>query len=153
MFYKPLPTKINITKISVSHKIHFASIFLFAVIMPGIGMLGKWDQFLSDYFYCGMTAEPEFYLPYSESGRLPESSVDAQYLSDDKKTCFLQIDVWAINELNVPMYPEERVYRAVASALIKSYIKRSDSCGLSITSKERFGMNETVRYLPGENNR
>jgi uncharacterized membrane protein YphA (DoxX/SURF4 family) len=146
LFYRSAPMKINLSKLVFPAKIYVISTVLLASVMPFFGLMGKWDHFLSYGFYSGMPAIPEFYLPMAERGLLPASSINSQYLSDDKKTCYLQIDTWAMDEMNVPLYPEERIYFEVAKKLAVETVHDKTNTGLDITSKARFNDADKLTY-------
>jgi uncharacterized membrane protein YphA (DoxX/SURF4 family) len=150
LFFRSKPVVINLSKITMPAKIHIVSIALLASIMPCLGLIDKWDHFLSYGFYSGMPAEPEFYLPASERSLLPASSIHSQYLSDTKKTCYVQIDIWAMDEMNVPLYPEERIYFEVAKKLSTTIMHDEKTTGLSVTSKTRFSDEDKLTYYTFE---
>jgi uncharacterized membrane protein YphA (DoxX/SURF4 family) len=135
LFYRSNPTPIQLKKSSI--KYHMVFVLWLVSIMPAFGLMGKWDHFLSDGFYSAMLNEPAFYFPLSESDRLPNSSLPEQYYLEKQKKAILLINYWALDELKVPMYPEDRVYREVARKLSAS-IADYDSTGLRVTFKKRF---------------
>ena len=139
LFYRTEPKNLFPLKIKSSgfNRYHLSSILLLATIMPGFGLVGNWDHFLSDGFYSAMPDEPAFYLPISEAGKLPALSEDYQYIYPDENEVVLRFSYWSVDEMNVPVYPQDWVYKEVArklSGLVKDY----DSTGLRITQKYRW---------------
>lgn len=137
IFFRKAPKKHKSPKFSRLAGVHLAGIFLIAVILPIFGLIGKWDHFLSDGFYSGMVDEGTFYFPPSEKDRLPASSRTHQYLFVPEHKGLLFITQWALEEMQVPLYPEERVYREVAKKLSRK-IGDTDSTGLKMLYSARF---------------
>lgn len=88
------------------------ALILFGV-MPAFSFYGKWDQYLSAALYSGNLIESQITvssygyeeMPPEIRGRLVEN-FDSRYELDTVNWCF--------EELNVPPYPAERVYRKIA---------------------------------------
>jgi hypothetical protein len=146
LFYRTEPGKFSLPELRLSPRIkyHFASVLLLATIMPGFGIAGKWDHFLSDGFYSAMPDEPGFYLPTSEVDKLPATSEDYQYMYKGENKVILKFSYWSVDEMNVPVYPQDWVYKEVARKLSK-LVNDYDSTGLQVTQKGRWKIKETER--------
>ena len=97
-------------------------VVIFWGIMPAFNFIGKWDEYLSSSLY---------------SGRLLRMNICVQdtnatvalrpYYSKKVKdsTCNgatkINLQYWAMKEMNVPPYPERRIYRKVKEAWEKKY--------------------------------
>jgi uncharacterized membrane protein YphA (DoxX/SURF4 family) len=148
LFYRTEPEAIKFKKAPATY--HTALVLLMVAIMPAFGILGKWDHFLSDGFYSAMLNEPAFYFPLAEAERLPTSSEPYQYLLEKENRAILLINYWCLDDLKVPLYPEDRVYREVAKKLSLS-LHDMQSTGLRITYKSRMNGNLTETNYPFAN--
>jgi len=138
LFYRNQPTPETVhQKRNKLHLSHLAVISIFIFAMPLLGVFGKCDHFLSDDFYSAMLNEPILYLPTTESDRLPSQSAPHQYLSSDSSITVLYFDSWSFDELKVPIYPQNWVYKAIAVKL-SLMIKDTDNPILGIKEKTRF---------------
>lgn len=96
--------------------VHWGALVLFGV-MPGFNFVGWWDAYLSAALYSGNTLEAEVFLSRRAFEALPP---EAQFYCDPHVDGVGRVDVWkwSIEELNVPVYPAERVYRGILRALL-----------------------------------
>jgi hypothetical protein len=94
------------------HPYHAAALVVF-IGLPLLSFVNLWDSFLSAALYSGNLTEAEIYLSDRGRNSLPEGlKTHAVHTSDD--TNVLNIQHWAIEDLNVTPYPEVRVYRKIA---------------------------------------
>jgi hypothetical protein len=85
-------------------------------LMPGLSFFGVWDHYLSSALYSGNRTSGVVYLDDSVFDRLPSQLQD--YVTDEgANRGRLDINEWSLSEMNVPSYPEPRVYRHVAARL------------------------------------
>ncbi len=91
--------------------LQWAMLLLFG-LMPIFNFFGYWDAYLSASLYSGNTMKAEFLLPESAYRRLPEAVRRHAYETFDRKYS-LEVFLWSIEELNVPTYPAERVFRSI----------------------------------------
>jgi len=84
--------------------------FIVLGIMPFFNFFGLYDEFFSFNLYSGGTSKLEICLP-------DDSTNDPKYVpfySDKPLHCSCEnsilIDNWSLKEMNVVVYPEERVY-------------------------------------------
>ncbi len=87
------------------------ALILFAV-MPAFSLIGIWDSYLSSALYSGATYQGVVLVSSAVIERLPASV--HPHVWQESKPFFLDINRWAYGELNVPVYPEPRIYRKVA---------------------------------------
>ena len=150
LFFRSTPTVIKLSKQQFAAKLYLVPVIFLAGLMPFFGLMDKWDHLLSYGFYSGMPPDPEYYLPASKRGLLPLSSLHSQYLSDNKNTCYVQIDTWVMDEMNVPLYPEDRVYYEVAKKLSTTVVHDEQHTGLTINRKARFSDDDKMSYYSFE---
>jgi hypothetical protein len=93
---------------------HLMAALLFAVL-PALSLVGLWDSYLSAALYSGNTHQAVILLAPGVVDRLPAPM--RPYVWQQTAPDFLDINRWAYGELNVPAYPEPRVYRSVAERL------------------------------------
>jgi len=92
-----------------------AAVLLFA-ILPVFSFFNLWDSYLSSALYSGNLTEAQIYL--SDAGKvLLPSSIRARLVHTSPDTNVLNLQRWAIEELNVTPYPETRVDRAIAKSI------------------------------------
>ncbi|HEX7176216.1 MAG TPA: MauE/DoxX family redox-associated membrane protein [Pyrinomonadaceae bacterium] len=87
---------------------HKLALALFGV-MPLLGLFGLWDSYLSAALYSGNTHYAAIYVSDSLRERLPPKARGVVRLARGRN--MLNIGNWSYAELNVPPYPEPRVYR------------------------------------------
>jgi len=88
----------------------------FAVLVPAMSLAGLWDNYPGWSLYSGNKDEVNYYLTDALFDRLPEEMQD--YVHEYRPELGrLNLYEWSWSELNVPVYPELRVYRRVAKVL------------------------------------
>jgi hypothetical protein len=94
------------------HPYHICVLALFA-ILPFLSFFNLWDSYLSSALYSGNLTEATIYA--SDKGRdsLP-ADIGAYLVHTSPDTNVLNIQRWAIEDLNVLPYPETRVYKKIA---------------------------------------
>jgi uncharacterized membrane protein YphA (DoxX/SURF4 family) len=85
---------------------------LFAV-MPMLSFFNLWDHYLSSALYSGNRNSGVVYLSDAAFDRLPDK-IEDYVTEEDPNRNKLDIFDWSVGELNVPSYPEIRVYKNVA---------------------------------------
>ncbi|NUQ26554.1 MAG: DoxX family protein [Saprospiraceae bacterium] len=84
-------------------------------LMPALNLRGKWDTYLSFNLYSGNINHMYVAVKNGSIGKLDKGLSDyfaAQNIIDDGKV--IDVSDWSFNELNVPVYPEKRVFRAIS---------------------------------------
>ena len=91
-------------------------VFVLFAILPFLSFFNLWDSYLSAALYSGNLTEATIYV--SDEGRdsLP-ASISAYLVHTSPYTNVLNIQRWAIEDLNVLPYPETRVYIKIAKAV------------------------------------
>jgi uncharacterized membrane protein YphA (DoxX/SURF4 family) len=81
-------------------------------IVPALSFFNLWDSYPSFAFYTGNGNSATIYLSDDAFDRLPENLDDYVY-EDSPNVNKLSISDWSWGELNVPPYPETRIYRNI----------------------------------------
>jgi hypothetical protein len=84
-------------------------------VMPALSFAGLWDSYLSSALYSGGTGEAVIRFGETVHAGLPARARRAAARAGDGYV--LSVRRWSFAELNVPAYPEERVFRRVARGL------------------------------------
>ncbi len=87
-------------------------------VLPLLYFFNAWDAYLSWSLYSGTTHEAEILLSDKVKERLPEP-VQALVQTERRDANWLDVGEWSYAELNVPPYPEPRVYKSVARAICR----------------------------------
>ena len=91
---------------------HVAAVVLFAML-PALSFFNLWDSYLSAALYSGNLTEAQIYLSDAGKASLP-AAIASRLAHTSHDTNVLNLQRWAIDDLNVTPYPETRVYRAIA---------------------------------------
>ncbi|QDU22448.1 hypothetical protein [Urbifossiella limnaea] len=81
-------------------------------VMPAFSFVGWWDAYPAMSLYSGTTPWARITLDETAGETLP-AEVRARFVTDGE----LDLQAWAIDELNVPGYPARRVFRGIARRL------------------------------------
>jgi hypothetical protein len=123
------------------HAVH-AGILVVFIGLPLLSFVNLWDSYLSAALYSGNLTEAEIYTNDRGRDSLPHSfRAHLVHASDD--TNVLNIQRWAIEDLNVTPYPEVRVYKKIAKDVC---LHLRNSADLVLLVRERrlfFGRPET----------
>ena len=92
----------------------WAVLILFGV-MPALNFVDLWDSYLSAALYSGDELHADIELGPKAHAKLPDS-IQRCFVKVGNRYTMLLID-WTMPDLNVPPYPERRVYRKVAEGL------------------------------------
>ncbi len=92
---------------------HGLVLILFGV-MPLFSYFGFWDSYLSMSLYSGNIKDARIQVHEAVKDKLPETIRDFALKSGANNTNIVSITDWSFNELNVPPYPENRIYKNVA---------------------------------------
>jgi hypothetical protein len=113
------------------HPFHILVLILFG-ILPALSFVGAWDSYLSSALYSGNDYQAAVYVDPSVMAQLPVSL--HQYVWQGDPPMFLDINRWAYGELNVPVYPEPRVFRRATERLCE-YAGNSGDVKLAISDQ------------------
>jgi uncharacterized membrane protein YphA (DoxX/SURF4 family) len=115
------------------------------VVMPALSFFNLWDSYLSWTLYSGNVASAEVYLSDTVKMKLPVSLLESVSTSTKDENVLSLFD-WARTELNVPPYPETRVYRSIARNLC-SYAAQPSEVRLVVQAKKTWlGSDEPASY-------
>ncbi|MDP3792161.1 MAG: DCC1-like thiol-disulfide oxidoreductase family protein [bacterium] len=93
-------------------------IFVLFVIMPMLSFFNLWDSYLSSTLYSGNTNSAQIYISDSVKQKLPIEIQRYTTRTEDNRN-ELDFFHWSFDELNVPPYPETRVYKDIARGICK----------------------------------
>lgn len=87
---------------------------VFYLILPALNFAGLWDNYLSFKLYSGSTGQFCVRVDAEYAGRI-DSKIRAHYWTVDapEDSYWIYLSSWAFEEMNVPFYPEMRVFRQV----------------------------------------
>jgi hypothetical protein len=91
------------------------ALILFGV-MPALSFVNLWDHYLSSALYSGNRSSGVVYVSDDVFDRLPDS-IEEHVYEDGSNRNGLNINDWSLGEMNVPSYPELRIYRNVATQI------------------------------------
>ncbi|MDQ3833954.1 MAG: hypothetical protein M3315_10020 [Actinomycetota bacterium] len=123
------PGKILLPKTTI----HGLVLLLFG-LMPLFSFFDLWDAYLSASLYSANTKSATIYVSEAEKNNLPKKIRDLALKSEANGTNILSITDWSWEELNVPFYPESRVFRNVAKHVC-SYVGNPSEVKLVIKGK------------------
>ena len=101
-------------------------------LMPVLSFFNLFDSYLSLALYSGNTDQAVIYVTPAVIDMLPAAI--HPHIWQQTSPFFLDINRWAYGELNVPVYPEPRIYRKVAEQIC-SYAMNSPDVRLRIKEK------------------
>jgi hypothetical protein len=94
---------------------HMAAVALFAVL-PALSFFNLWDSYLSSALYSGNLTEAQIYLSDAGAASLARE-IKSRLVHTSADTNVLNIQRWAIEELNVTPYAETRVFKSIARSV------------------------------------
>ena len=107
-------------------------LILFA-LLPALSFFNLWDHYLSSSLYSGNRNSGAIYVSDDVFDRLPEQIQD--YVTEgEPNRNRLSINNWSLGELNVPSYPEIRIYKNVAKQIC-SYAPDGPGVELAVDGK------------------
>jgi hypothetical protein len=95
--------------------LHIAALALF-VALPALSFFNLWDSYLSAALYSGNLTEAQIYISDAGMASVPPA-VRTRTVHTSPNTNVLNIQRWAIEDLNVMPYPETRAYKAIARSV------------------------------------
>lgn len=102
-------------------------------LMPILSFFDLWDDYLSSALYSGNPSFGMIYLNNDAFSRLPAAIYD-YFGTEGPDLNGMNINDWSIGELNVPAYPEIRIYKSVAQQICKFTLNDS-SVELAVRGK------------------
>jgi hypothetical protein len=111
-------------------------VFLLFWIMPFFSFINIWDSYLSSSLYSGNTSNGVIYMTDDVRAKLPKEV--EQYVTGSYNQNQLSIKYWAMMEMGVPGYPEQRVFKKVKNEL--EQYATTDSSDVFLMYTERAGL-------------
>jgi hypothetical protein len=84
-------------------------------VLPALSFVGYWDSYASWALYSGNTAQAVVVVDPTALNTLPD--VLRRNTWQQSRPMFIDLNRWSYDELQVPIYPELRVFRAVGRYL------------------------------------
>ena len=94
-------------------------------ILPLLSFVNLWDAYLSSALYSGNIRSAVLYVNESVVDKLPAEVRRYATKTADNKS-IVNIDQWSFGELNVPSYPETRIYKNIAKYICRYAANASD---------------------------
>jgi predicted DCC family thiol-disulfide oxidoreductase YuxK len=94
---------------------HGAILVLFGCL-PLLSFANRWDSYLSAALYSGNLTEALIYVSDAGYDAVP-AEARRYFAHTSDNTHVLNMQQWAVEDLNVPPYPEARLYKAIARNL------------------------------------
>ena len=115
-------------------KLKFSTIIVAAsILLPALSFFGLWDMYLSGALYSGNTEVGVVRVNENLFGKLPPAAKGVVFQTKTGEK-ILPLFEWAIAEMNVPVYPESRVFKKVARVVCRS---AGDKASVELIIKER----------------
>jgi len=126
---------------------HLAAIVLFAML-PALSFFNLWDSYLSSALYSGNLTEAQIYLSDAGKAALP-AEIAARAVHTSPDTNVLNLQRWAIEDLNVTPYPEVRVYKKIARDLCH-HLRNPVDLVLIVREQRQFFSKPETGYRCGQ---
>jgi hypothetical protein len=119
-------------------------VLLLVLILPALSFFGWWDSYLSWSLYSGNVDAANIFCSDDVAAQLPEHL--RKYVTHlPNSNNRLTIGDWTMGELNIPGYPESRIYRRLGAEMCR-LTNNSPDLALYIRRKTTLlGGGETVR--------
>lgn len=114
---------------------------LLAGVMPGLSFLGDWDEYASWALYSGDTAQAAVIIDPAALDVLPD--IVRRNTWQQSRPMFIDLNRWSYEELQVPSYPEPRVFRIVGRYVCNTW--RTASVALVILGRPDWRTGERDR--------
>lgn len=105
-------------------------------LAPALSFTGWWDQYLSAALYSGKSPVGVMHISESLRERLP-ATAEQQVFTTKSGELMLPFYEWSMAELNVPPYPEVRVYRHLAKQVC---LYSDGQQGIELIVKDRISL-------------
>jgi hypothetical protein len=93
-----------------------AAVFALFLLLPILSFFNLWDSLMSSAIYSGNLTEAIIYASDAGASALP-AAVGRYAVHTSPDTNVLNIQRWAIEDVDVPPYSETRVFKAIAKSL------------------------------------
>jgi hypothetical protein len=95
-----------------------AAVFALFALLPILSFFNLWDSYLSAAIYSGNLTEAIVYASDAGARDLP-ASVKQYLVHTSPDTNVLNIQYWAVQDIDIVPYPETRVFKAIAASLCR----------------------------------
>jgi predicted DCC family thiol-disulfide oxidoreductase YuxK/uncharacterized membrane protein YphA (DoxX/SURF4 family) len=102
---------------------HAAALALFG-LLPFLSFFNLWDSYLSSALYSGNLTEALIYASDAGRAALPET-IGRYLVHTSPDTNVINLQRWAIEDLNISPYPETRVFKQIAKGVCNLLPDRS----------------------------
>jgi hypothetical protein len=113
---------------------HVLALALF-LLAPALGLFGHWDSYLSAALYAGNTQRATLRIGGPVRDALPPRVQRVVRVTSEG--AMLSVTRWSYAELNVPPYPEPRIFRRVARRLCE-YAADPEDVVLTVRGRPRI---------------
>jgi hypothetical protein len=103
-------------------------------VLPALSFMGWWDMYLSAALYSGNTPVAVMRISENVRAALPLAA-GRQVFRTGRGDLMLPFYEWSMAEMNVPPYPEPRVYKQIARHICASALDEQQ--GIELIIKER----------------
>lgn len=117
-------------------------LFTLCGLMPALHLVDLWDTFLSASLYSGRRWDAAVRLTPAAAQAMPKEVMAYSMKVQDGYT--LHLPAWCMSELNVPLYPEPRAFRAVARELVA---RAGHPAGVRLLAETPPGWRSTERTV------
>jgi uncharacterized membrane protein YphA (DoxX/SURF4 family) len=117
-------------------------------ILPALSFLGYWDSYASWALYSGNTAQAVVVIDPSALNTLPD--VLRRNTWQESRPMFVDLNRWSYDELQVPIYPETRVFRVVGRYVCEKYTTAAVALVILRRPDWRTGQRERTRFQCGD---
>ena len=100
-------------------------IFVLFTIMPAFSFFNLWDSYLSSNLYSGNTNSAQVYISDFVKQKLP-IEIQRHATKTGANVNMLDFFHWSFDELNVPPYPEIRVYKDIGRGICQYANDKND---------------------------
>jgi hypothetical protein len=105
------------SSLNISYKVLFIGwnklVLLLFIIMPAFSFFGYWDYYLSSSLYSG--TPPRMYI------QIKSVPASLRQYTNEQDNSLIDVNAWALKEMNSPPYPEWRVYKGIKEQVLKKY--------------------------------
>lgn len=105
-----------------------------SVLLPVLSFFGWWDAYLSSALYSGNVPVAVMRIDDDVFEKLPEKARQSVFRTKSGGEMILPLFEWALADLNVPVYPEQRVFRQAAHEVCET---ANDKSRVELIIKER----------------
>jgi len=123
--------------------LHIAALALF-VGLPVLSFFNLWDSYLSAALYSGNLTEAQIYISDVGMASVP-AAVRTRTVHTSANTNVLNIQRWAIEDLNVMPYPETRAYKAIGRSVCRD-VRTPGQLVLIVREQRLFGSREEAGF-------